>query len=198
MCIPSAEGRLGQYLEGLGVRRRRDALGAGHHDSLRSLENSRCCDRRGLANHDSPANSPSRGDRSKLRRLDAEPPAPSIMTQPTFSARIHISQRRAAEHHRNRQARCLRTSMVAFASGMRGLSRFESDSRATLVLIDGHRMAPYPSATSVSDRSSTSRTSRSIRRANRSAEGWRLGRLWIRRDRGVVNIILKRSFVGKT
>jgi len=70
-----------------------------------------------------------------------------------------------------------------FASGSAGVA-LQVDSRRHAGLIDGHRMAPYPSATTVSDRRRRREHPVRFGRANRSAEGWRLGRLWIRRDRG--------------
>jgi iron complex outermembrane receptor protein len=138
---------------------------------------------------------------SNIRRTDAETPSPvQVITaedlkKSGYTSTQDVLQRITA----NGQGTLSQGFSGAFASGASGIALRGLNVGATLVLIDGHRMAPYP----IGDDGQRS----FVDISNIPFDS--IERIEILKDgasavygsdavAGVVNIILKRSFVGKT
>ncbi len=138
---------------------------------------------------------------SNIRRIDAETPSPvQVITADDMKKSGYTSVQDVLHNiTANGQGTLSQGFSGAFASGAAGISLRGLTVGATLVLIDGHRMAPYP----IGDDGQRS----FVDIANIPFDA--VDRIEVLKDgasavygsdamAGVVNIILKRSFVGKT
>ena len=138
---------------------------------------------------------------SSIRRTDAETPSPvQVITAEEMHAQGYTSIQDVLHNITANGAGTLSQGFsLAFASGAGGVSLRGLTTGATLVLIDGHRMAPYP----LGDDGQRA----FVDVSNIPFET--IERIEILKDgasaiygsdamAGVVNIILKKSFVGKT
>lgn len=138
---------------------------------------------------------------SNVRRIDAETPSPvQVITADDMRKSGYTSVQDVLHNlTANGQGALSQSFSGAFASGGAGVALRGLTVGATLVLIDGHRMAPYP----VGDDGQRS----FVDVANIPFDA--VERIEVLKDgasavygsdamAGVVNIILKRSFVGKT
>jgi iron complex outermembrane recepter protein len=138
---------------------------------------------------------------SNIRRTDAETPSPvQVISADDLKKSGYTSVSEVLRNiTANGQGTLSQSFSGAFASGASGLSLRGLTVGATLVLIDGHRMAPYP----IGDDGQRS----FVDISNIPFDA--VERIEILKDgasavygsdaiAGVVNVILKRSFVGKT
>ena len=138
---------------------------------------------------------------SNIRRTDTETPSPvQVITADDLKKSGYTSVQEVLHNvTANGQGTLSQSFSGAFASGAGGIALRGLTVGATLVLIDGHRMAPYP----IGDDGQRS----FVDIANIPLDS--IERIEILKDgasavygsdaiAGVVNIILKRSFVGKT
>ena len=138
---------------------------------------------------------------SNIRRVDTETPSPvQVITAADMKASGYTSVQDVLHNiTANGQGTLSQSFNLAFASGAGGIALRGLTTAATLVLIDGHRMAPYP----IGDDGQRS----FVDVANIPFDS--IEKIEILKDgasavygsdaiAGVVNIILKRSFVGTT
>jgi len=138
---------------------------------------------------------------SNVRRIDSETPSPvQVITAQELKSSGYTSVQDVLHNiTANGQGTLSQNFSAGFASGAAGISLRGLMVGATLVLLDGHRMAPFPNA------DDNQRSFVDISNIPFDA----VERIEVLKDgasavygsdaiAGVVNIILKRSFVGKT